>query len=51
MIVFDVYGTEWVRARFVDTMEIDLSNWPSGVYIVNYGRPIKMGKVTKLVKL
>ena len=51
MIVFDVYGTEWVRARFVDTMEIDISNWPSGVYIVNYGRPIKMGKVTKLVKL
>jgi len=51
MIVFDVYGTEWVRARFVDTMEIDISNWPSGVYIVNYGKPIKMGKVTKLVKL
>ncbi len=51
MIVFDVYGTEWVRARFVDTMEIDISNWPSGVYIVNYGRPIKMGKVTKLVKM
>ena len=51
MVVFDVYGTEWVRARFVDTMEIDISNWPSGVYIVNYGRPIKMGKVTKLVKL
>ncbi|MBR6929318.1 MAG: N-acetylmuramoyl-L-alanine amidase [Bacteroidales bacterium] len=51
MVVFDVYGTEWVRARFVDTMEIDISNWPSGVYIVNYGMPIKLGKVTKLVKL
>ena len=51
MIVFDIYGMERCRARFTDSIEVDISNWPSGVYVVNYGTPITMGKVVKLVKL
>ena len=34
-----------------NSFEIDASEWPSGVYIVNYGTPIVMGKVVRLVKL
>ena len=49
--VFDVYGTEMVRARFMDAIEIDASSGASGVYVVNYGTPVQMGKVVKLVKL
>jgi N-acetyl-anhydromuramyl-L-alanine amidase AmpD len=49
--VFDVYGTEMVKARFMDAIEIDASGWASGVYVVNYGAPVQMGKVVKLVKL
>ena len=49
--VFDVFGTEILRTRFVDTIEIDASSWASGVYVVNYGVPVKMGQVVKLVKL
>jgi hypothetical protein len=36
--------------RFVKSVDIDASTWPSGVYIVNYGSPVTMGKVVKLVK-
>lgn len=51
MVVFDMYGSEILKTRFVDSVEIDASNWASGVYIVNYGAPVKMGKVVKMVKL
>lgn len=49
--VFDVYGTELLRARFLDRIEMDISDWASGVYIVNYGVPAKLGQVVKVVKL
>ena len=49
--VYDVFGVEMVRARFVGSIEIDASNWASGVYIINYGAPLQMGKVVKLTKL
>ena len=50
--VYDLYGNQMVpNIRFVKSVEIDASAWPSGVYIVNYGSPVTMGKVVKLVKL
>ncbi|MBR3492626.1 MAG: N-acetylmuramoyl-L-alanine amidase [Bacteroidales bacterium] len=50
--VYDLYGNQMVpNLRFVKSVEIDSSTWPSGVYIVNYGVPVAMGKVVKLVKL
>ncbi len=50
--VYDLYGNQMVQnLRFVKSVEIDASTWPSGVYIVNYGAPVTMGKVVKLVKL
>lgn len=48
--VFDIFGNEMVRKRFVGSVEIDASNWAAGVYVVNYGAPIRLGKVVKLVK-
>ena len=51
VIVFDVFGNEMVRKRFVGSVEIDASDWAAGVYVVNYGTPIRLGKVVKLVKL
>ena len=48
--VFDIFGNEMVRKRFVGSVEIDASNWAAGVYVVNYGVPIRLGKVVKLVK-
>ncbi|MBQ8959290.1 MAG: N-acetylmuramoyl-L-alanine amidase [Bacteroidales bacterium] len=51
MTVFDVYGNVMFSERFVNEIEIDASNWASGVYVVNYGQPVKLGKVVKLVKL
>ena len=49
--VYDVFGNEMLGKRFVGSVEIDASRWASGVYVVNFGRPVKMGKVVKLVKL
>ncbi len=49
--IFDVYGTELLRARFQNSIEIDVSTWASGVYVVHYGAPSKMGNVVKLVRL
>lgn len=50
--IYDLYGNQMVpNIRFVKSVEIDASLWPAGVYIVNYGSPIIMGKVVKLVKL
>ena len=50
--VYDLYGNQMVpNIRFVKSVDIDASTWPSGVYIVNYGSPVAMGKVVKLVKL
>ena len=51
MTVSDVYGNLMISTRFIGSIEIDASSWSSGVYVVNYGEPVKMGKVIKLVKL
>ena len=49
--IYDLYGNQMVPSiRFVKSVDIDASTWPSGVYIVNYGSPVTMGKVVKLVK-
>lgn len=51
-VVYDILGNRMTNViRFIGSVEIDASEWPSGVYIVNYGTPIVMGKVVKLVKL
>ena len=49
--IFDVYGNMMFSERFVGDLEIDASDWAAGVYVVNYGVPVKLGKVFKLVKL
>ena len=52
MVVFDMHGNRMTPViRFIREYEIDASAWPAGVYIVNYGSPITMGNVVKLVKL
>jgi hypothetical protein len=51
MVVFDVYGNIMTSVRFQKCVEIDASNWASGVYFVHYGKPVQMGKVVKLTKL
>ena len=50
--VYDLYGNPIVPiVRFLNTVEIDVSQWPSGVYVVNYGTPSRKEQVVKLVKL
>jgi N-acetyl-anhydromuramyl-L-alanine amidase AmpD len=50
--VYDLYGNPIVPLmRYYKSVTIDASNWPSGVYVVNYGEPVTLGKVVKLVKL
>ncbi len=49
--VSDGYGNLMISTRFIGSIKIDASSWSSGVYVVNYGEPVKMGKVIKLVKL
>ena len=50
LVVFDVYGNIMTSIRFIKSVEIDASNWASGVYVVHYGKPVHMGKVVKMVK-
>ncbi len=50
MVVLDVYGNIMTTVRFLKSIEIDASSWASGVYIVNYGAPVHMSKMFKLVK-
>ena len=50
--VYDLYGNQMVPLiRYYQSITIDASTWPAGVYIVNYGAPVELGKVVKLVKL
>ena len=50
--VYDLFGNQMVPLiRYFQSVTIDASTWPAGVYIVNYGAPVTMGKVVKLVKL
>ena len=51
MVVFDIYGNKITSARFLKSVEIDASNWASGIYVVHYGSPVQLGKVVKLTKL
>ncbi len=51
VVVYDVYGNKMLMDRFIGTREIDASDWADGVYIVNFGMPVKMGNVVKLVKV
>ena len=51
LVVYDVYGNVMTSARFLKSIEIDASNWASGVYVIHYGKPVLMGKVVKLTKL
>lgn len=49
--VYDLYGNQMIPLiRYYKSVTINASNWPPGVYIVNYGAPVTMGKVVKLVK-
>ena len=51
VVVYDLYGNQMTPIiRFVKSVEVDASTWPSGVYVVNYGTPVTMGKVVRLVK-
>ncbi len=51
LVVFDVLGNIMTSVRFQRSVEIDVSNWATGVYFVHYGKPVQMGKVVKLMKL
>lgn len=51
LVVFDVCGNIMTTVRFLKTIEIDASEWASGVYVVHYGQPVHMGKVVKLIKM
>lgn len=50
LMVFDVYGNMIISLRFQNSVEIEASNWASGVYMIHYGEPNRPDKVVKLVK-
>ena len=49
--ISDMYGNMMASERFVSSIEIDASSWAAGIYVINYGTPVKLGKVVKLVKM
>ena len=52
LMVYDLYGKQVVPlVRFQKTIEIDASEWSSGVYVVYYGSPGAMDKKVRLLKL
>ena len=51
LVVFDMYGNIMTLVRFQKSVEIDASNWVSGVYFVHFGKPVQLGKLVKLTKL
>ena len=52
VVVYDIHGNLVVPVtRFVESKEFDASDWPDGVYVVHFGRPVTMGHVVKLVKV
>ena len=51
VVVYDVYGNKMFMDRFIGAREIDASGWADGVYVVNFGMPVQMGNVVKLVKV
>ena len=50
LVVLDNYGNIMTTIRFLKSIEIDASNWATGIYIINYDEPVHMGKLFKLVK-
>ena len=50
LTVFDVYGNMIISLRFQNSVEIEASNWASGIYMIHYGEPNRPDKVVKLVK-
>ena len=51
LVVYDMYGNKMTSERFLKSVEIDASDWASGVYLVHYGPAVRLGKVVKLTKL
>lgn len=52
LAVYDLYSNQMVpMIQYHKRVTIDTSSWPSGVYLVNFGKSAMMGKVMKLVKL
>ena len=50
MVIYDIYGNKMLTSRFIKTIDVDASGWASGVYIIHYGTPVRLGKVVKLTK-
>lgn len=50
LTVFDVYGNMIISLRFQNSVEIEASNWASGIYMIHYGEPNRPDKVVKLMK-
>lgn len=50
LTVFDVYGNMITSLRFQNSVEIEASNWASGVYMIHYGEANRPDKVVKLMK-
>ena len=51
VVIFDLLGNRMIPLiRFYKSVEIDISSWTPGVYVVNYGKPVQMEKTVKLVK-
>ena len=52
LAVYDLYGNQMMpMIQYHKRVSIDTSSWPSGVYLVNFGKSAMMGNVMKLVKL
>lgn len=51
LVVYDMYGNKMTSVRFLKSVEIDTSEWASGVYVVHYGPAFRFGKVVKITKL
>lgn len=52
IVICDLLGNRMIPVtRFVKSVEIDISDWASGVYVLSYGTPVLMEKTVKLVKL
>ena len=52
VVICDLLGNHMIPVtRFIKSVEIDISDWPVGVYVVGYGEPVRLEKTVKLVKL
>ena len=52
VVISDMLGNRMLPiTRFIGSLEIDISSWTAGIYMVNYGSPGNLNKTVKLVKL